>query len=63
MPSLQVSGAGAGRYVGNGSGARLGEAEGHEFVVEVGQIGFADPAQDEVLLDGGADGFADVAAG
>src|SRR4029079_14399387 len=47
-------GAGAGDDVGDRVGVGLGEADRFELGVEVDELVVGDPAEDEVLLDGGA---------
>ena len=50
-------GAGAGDDVDDGAGAGIAKSDGFKCLVEFRQIALADPAKDEILLDGGADRF------
>ena len=56
-------GAGAGGDVADRLRAGTAEAEGVQLAMERRQVRLAHPAQHDVLLDGGADGVADVPAG
>src|SRR5271155_674002 len=47
-------GAGAGGDVDDGAGAGIGQAEIFQFVVEVDYTTFWNPAENQVLFDGGA---------
>src|SRR5581483_1750989 len=53
--------AGAGDNVDDGSGSRLRELGRLQVSIELRQVGFADPAEDDILLDGGTHGFLGVA--
>ena len=55
-------GAGAGDDVNDGARARIAKADGFQRLVNFGQVAFADPANDEILLDCGANGFFGEAA-
>ena len=56
-------GARAGCHVDDGAGASLTQAEGLEGLVQLQQVGLGHPAQDDVLLHGGAHRLAGEAPG
>ena len=62
-PELAGVGAWAGGDVGQRAGTRFPETSGAQLAIQAREIGFADPAQHDVLLHRGPDRVTDVATG